>query len=101
MRPHRRCPRGPRRPRRPGMADARTLTFRVFRHNPADPASTPHLQEYTLAETRGLNLFGALSRIREEQDPTLQFDFVCRSAVCGSCAMLINGKPTLACRTLT
>jgi fumarate reductase iron-sulfur subunit len=31
----------------------------------------------------------------------LQFDFVCRAGICGSCAMLVNGKPSLACRTLT
>ncbi len=79
----------------------RSLTFRIFRHNPADAASTPHLQEFKLEETPGLNLFVALSRIREEQDPSLQFDFACRAAVCGSCGMMINGKPSLGCRTLT
>lgn len=34
-------------------------------------------------------------------DHTLQFDFVCRAGICGSCAMVINGTPTLACKTLT
>jgi len=34
-------------------------------------------------------------------DPGLNFDFVCRAGVCGSCGMLINGRPGLACRTLT
>ena len=29
------------------------------------------------------------------------FDFVCRAGICGSCGMLINGRPGLACRTLT
>ncbi len=83
------------------MADARELTIRTFRHNPADPASVPHLDEFRVTETTGMNLFTVLNLIRTEHDPTLQFDFVCRSAVCGSCAMLVNGKPTLACRTLT
>jgi len=31
----------------------------------------------------------------------LKFDFVCRAGICGSCSMLVNGRPTLACRTLT
>jgi fumarate reductase iron-sulfur subunit len=31
----------------------------------------------------------------------LQFDFVCRAGICGSCAMVVNRRPTLACRTLT
>ena len=48
-----------------------------------------------------MTLFIALNEIRERLDPTLQFDFVCRAGICGSCGMLINGKPGLACRTLT
>jgi fumarate reductase iron-sulfur subunit len=80
---------------------ARTLTFQVFRHNPRDPDSVPGLRDYRLEETPGMTLFIALTRIREELDPGLSFDFVCRAGVCGSCAMLINGRPGLACRTLT
>ena len=79
----------------------RTLTFVIFRHNPADINSTPELQRYTVEESDSMTLFIALNDIRENQDPTLQFDFVCRAGICGSCAMLINGKPALACRTLT
>ena len=48
-----------------------------------------------------MTLFIALSEIREKLDPSLQFDFVCRAGICGSCAMLVNGRPALACRTLT
>ena len=48
-----------------------------------------------------MTLFIALTRIREELDPSLNYDFVCRAGVCGSCAMVINGRPGLACRTLT
>ena len=59
------------------------------------------MQRYTVEEADSMTLFIALNEIRENQDPTLQFDFVCRAGICGSCAMLINGKPALACRTLT
>ena len=48
-----------------------------------------------------MTLFIALNLIREEQDPPLAFDFVCRAGNCGSCGMVINGRPGLACRTLT
>jgi len=48
-----------------------------------------------------MTLFIALNEIRETMDPGLNFDFVCRAGVCGSCGMLINGRPGLACRTLT
>jgi fumarate reductase iron-sulfur subunit len=80
---------------------ARELTLRIFRYDPLDEASEPRFQDYRLEETPRLNLFVALNRVREEQAPDLRFDFVCRAGVCGSCGMMINGRPTLACRTLT
>ena len=51
------------------------------------------MQTYELEEADGMTLFIALGEIREKQDPSLQFDFVCRAGICGSCAMVINGRP--------
>ncbi|MGE4297058.1 MAG: fumarate reductase iron-sulfur subunit [Desulfovibrionaceae bacterium] len=80
---------------------ARKLTFNIFRYNPLDPASTPHTDHFVLDETDSMTLFIVLNRIREEQDPSLQFDFCCRAGVCGSCGMVVNGRPSLACHTKT
>ena len=79
----------------------RLLKISILRYNPADPASVPHMQTFELEESDSMTLFIALNEIRDKQDPSLQFDFVCRAGICGSCAMMINGKPGLACRTLT
>lgn len=79
----------------------RNLKFNIFRYNPRDPDSRPHSDVFYLEETESMTLFIALNRIREEQDPSLMFDFCCRAGVCGSCAMVINGRPGLACHTLT
>ncbi len=79
----------------------RRLILNILRHNPADPGSRPHLQAFEIEEAEGMTLFIALNEIRNTQDPSLQFDFVCRAGICGSCAMLIDGRPNLACRTLT
>ncbi|MDR2164569.1 MAG: fumarate reductase iron-sulfur subunit [Zoogloeaceae bacterium] len=79
----------------------RTLAIDVLRYDPQAPASQPALQRYLLEEVDGMTLFIALNEIRERQDPTLRFDFVCRAGICGSCAMVVNGRPRLACRTLT
>jgi len=87
--------------RKPAANTPRRLTLNVLRHNPADPASAPHLQAFEIEEAEGMTLFIALNEIRASQDPSLQFDFVCRAGICGSCAMLIDGRPNLACRTLT
>ena len=87
------------------MSDAtpsqRLLKISVLRFNPREFGSVPHMQSYEVEEADGMTLFIALNEIREKQDPSLQFDFVCRAGICGSCAMMINGRPTLACRTLT
>ncbi len=83
------------------MNDVRRIRLHVLRHNPRDPASVPRLQSYEVEEAAGMTLFLALSEVRERQDPSLAFDFVCRAGICGSCAMLVNGRPRLACRTLT
>ncbi len=48
---------------------------------------------------KGTNLLEALFRIQDEQDASLSFRYSCRGAVCGSCAMRVNGKDVLACRT--
>ena len=79
----------------------RQLRITALRHNPQQPGSVPRLQTYTVEEADGMTLFIALNEIREKQDASLQFDFVCRAGICGSCGMLINGRPGLACRTLT
>jgi fumarate reductase iron-sulfur subunit len=86
------------------MADEtahRKLSFDILRYNPHERGSTPRMQRYELEEADGMTLFIALNEIREKQDASLQFDFVCRAGICGSCGMMINGRPGLACRTLT
>lgn len=84
-----------------GKPSGRLLEFEIFRFNPADPASSPHTEVFTVEEQPYMSLYLALNTIREQQDPSLQFDFACRSAVCGSCGMLVNGRPMLACATQT
>ena len=86
--------------RKPASSGAR-VRLHVARCNPGDPGDAPRMQTYELPQSEGMTLFMALSEIRETQDPSLQFDFVCRAGICGSCAMVINGRPGLACRTLT
>ena len=84
-----------------GVDDGRLLRLHVLRYNPQDESSTPHVDTFEVREAAGMTLFVALTEIRETQDASLNFDFVCRAGICGSCGMMINGRPGLACRTLT
>ena len=79
----------------------RRLSFEIFRFNPEDSESEPHIDTFEIDERPYMTLYMALNEIRETQDSGLQFDFACRSAICGSCGMLVNGRPALGCRTLT
>jgi fumarate reductase iron-sulfur subunit len=83
------------------VTERRNLKISVLRYNPREPARAPRMQTFEIEEAEGMTLFLALSEIREKLDPSLHFDFVCRAGICGSCGMTINGRPGLACRTLT
>lgn len=41
----------------------------------------------------------ALLYVRENLDPSLGFRYSCRLGMCGSCAVVVNGKEALACQT--
>ncbi len=77
------------------------IRFNILRFNPSKQGDEPRVQTYEVEEADGMTLFIALNEIRDKQDPSLSFDFVCRAGICGSCGMMINGRPGLACRTLT
>ncbi|MBT8442472.1 MAG: fumarate reductase iron-sulfur subunit [Gammaproteobacteria bacterium] len=82
-------------------AATRRLSIRILRFNPQDPVREPRFDAFEIEEADNMTLFMVLNEIRENLDPSLQFDFVCRAGICGSCAMMIDGRPALACRTLT
>ena len=41
----------------------------------------------------------ALVEIQRRRDPSLAFRYACRVGMCGSCAMVVNGRERWACRT--
>jgi succinate dehydrogenase / fumarate reductase, iron-sulfur subunit len=74
-------------------------TFKILRYDAVQPEIRPEFKSYRIKVIPGLTVLAMLIRIRDEIDGTLSFRSSCRSAVCGSCAMVINGKIDLACRT--
>jgi succinate dehydrogenase / fumarate reductase iron-sulfur subunit len=74
------------------------IDFFIRRFDP-DKDESPWDQKFTLQVERGMTVLDGLHKIKETIDPSLCFRFSCRMGVCGSCAMLINGSPTLACNT--
>jgi len=74
------------------------VTFHIQKYNP-EGDSKPHEEPYRLDVGRGTTVLEALVRLKNEVDGTLTFRYACRSAICGSCAMEINGTEKLACKT--
>jgi len=74
------------------------LTFTIQRFNP-EIDSAAHPQDFRLEVARGTTVLDALIRIKNECDGSVALRYSCRSAICGSCAMTINGSEKLACRT--
>lgn len=72
--------------------------FKIFRFNP-DKDNHPYFQTYRVNIHEGETVLEALLNIQDEQDGSLAFRYSCRSAVCGSCGMTINGALALACKT--
>ncbi|MDA8126290.1 MAG: succinate dehydrogenase iron-sulfur subunit [Deltaproteobacteria bacterium] len=81
------------------MIKASAYTFKILRYDARAPEGKPCFATYRINVIPGLTVLAVLLRIRDELDGTLGFRSSCRSAVCGSCAMVINGKIDLACRT--
>ena len=53
--------------------------------------------EYFEANVVDVTLLEFLNTIKSTQDSTLTFSSGCRSGVCGSCAVRVNGREVLAC----
>ncbi len=79
------------------MPEAR---FRVRRFDPVrDDGRVRRYDEFVVEYESSLTVLEGLFAIQEHQDPSLAFRYCCRAAVCGSCAMYINGRYRLACQT--
>ncbi|MCK5110677.1 MAG: succinate dehydrogenase/fumarate reductase iron-sulfur subunit [Arcobacteraceae bacterium] len=50
-------------------------------------------------ETKVDNLLAVLGHIKQTQNNSLAFGSGCRSGICGSCAVVVNGVEKLACKT--
>ncbi len=71
--------------------------FEIYRFDP-DRDENPRIDVYEVdLDACGPMVLDALIKIKNEIDTTLTFRRSCREGVCGSCAMTINGRNTLAC----
>jgi len=75
---------------------ASEVTFRVQRFDPKTDRE-PRFKEYRVRNEPGMTVLDGLLQIKAETDPTLSFRRSCRSGICGSCAVRINGSSRPCC----
>ncbi len=75
----------------------RVKRFTIYRYDP-DTAANPRLDSFEIdLDSCGPMVLDALIKIKTEVDSGLTFRRSCREGICGSCAMNIDGRNTLAC----
>src|SRR6056300_536628 len=70
------------------------LTVRIWRG-----ADEGEFQSFSVPVRENQTVLDVVSEIQRAQDQSLSYRFACRVGVCGSCAMMVNGKPRWTCRT--
>src|SRR5579864_5721932 len=82
------------------MREIRTgvINFHVTRYNP-ETDRAPYLRTYPVPVRAGMTVLDGLHYIKDNLDSTLAWRYSCRMGICGSCGMLLNGRPGLACNS--
>jgi len=76
----------------------KTVVFKIQRYD-ASKSGKPYFSTYKVPVSKGTTIVDALIYTKENFDPTLSFRVSCRMGACGSCGILVNGIPKLACQT--
>ncbi|PZR51710.1 fumarate reductase iron-sulfur subunit [Xylanimonas oleitrophica] len=64
-----------------------------------EPGQEPRDETFEVPYTDRTSVLDALDWIKDHVDPSLTFRWSCRMAVCGSCGVMVNGRPVLGCET--
>ena len=80
------------------MSEKYQLELKIHRYDPDSKRRWE--QTYHLEAGRILRFTDLLRKINQDQDPSLAWNSSCEHAQCGSCSMIVNGRPLLACELL-
>jgi succinate dehydrogenase / fumarate reductase iron-sulfur subunit len=75
-----------------------SFSLDIYRYDQATDIE-PHRDRVECDLPTTMTVLDALENVKAEKDGSISFRRSCRSAICGSCAMNINGTTGLACRT--
>src|SRR4051812_39203085 len=73
-------------------------TLKLYRYNPESGAPA-HWENYDVDLPDHMSVLDGVLQARAQQDGSIGIRCSCQAAICGSCAVRINGKTRLACNT--
>ena len=80
------------------MSEQKVIEIEVLRYLP-ESDQAPRSEVYKVPFTDDMSVLQGAQYIKDNFDGSLTFRWSCRMAICGSCGMMINGKPGLSCKT--
>lgn len=57
----------------------------------------PVFEEYEVPYYEGMTVLDALRHVQVEFDPSLAFRWECSKGTCGTCGLMLDGKPVMSC----
>jgi fumarate reductase iron-sulfur subunit len=75
---------------------AHTVTLEVARYHP-ERDERPTYERYDVPNRSEWVVLDALNYLKDHVDGTLSYRWSCRMGICGSCGVMLNGVPKLAC----
>ena len=78
--------------------EPRHIEIEVLRYRPGTDAD-PVWQSFRVPFLDDTSVLEGLQAIKDDQDGSLSFRWSCRMAICGSCGMMVDGKPRLSCKS--
>jgi fumarate reductase iron-sulfur subunit len=74
------------------------IVLEIARYSPEHDVE-PTFESYPVPCPKEWVVLDALNHIKDKVDGTLTYRWSCRMGICGSCGMMVNGEPKLACAT--
>ena len=73
------------------------IELEILRYDP-EKDQEPHFETYPVTCQDDWMVLDAINHVKDHLDTTLSYRWSCHMAVCGSCGMMIDGEPKLACK---
>lgn len=78
------------------MSQIDKVKVKIFRYDPSQDKN-PRYETYEIPYFEGMRILDAILYVVDCLGKDIAFRWSCGSARCGTCAMLVNGKPKLTC----